>query len=362
MDIGTHAPGAGVAPSLLSSQISTILWAGPPSRLPVSQSHNLLDLQSMLLHSNSTQAVIAGSEKPPGSRGPTAGQTHHVAPDVRQSALFRTRLLAVSISCFLFAAAGFSAAEETHPDLPETLRDFFSVEWGVPTPVSDPPLLTSAIGKVYGYLVVALRDGTLQCLNCRDGQRAWSANIPLGRPMEMTAGASCVLVLTEEGNLFALDLSDGTLRWEFSALGTLSSPAAEKGMVYVADTGSAYAIDEQTGRTVWTSRLPSASDVKPSVAGHVCCFATSDEQLIALSAADGSGLWSTALSGRVTAPIVSWEKKFYAVTSDRFIFAIDSCSGQVIWKRYAAGTQVTPLIWMAGLLSVGTPASTTFGC
>ena len=101
------------------------------------------------------------------------------------------------------------------------------------------------------------------------------------------------------GELFALRLSDGAVRWR-TRIGSVSSrPVVDRGFVYVGtDDGVLIALDAQTGREVWRYatrgpilETPVVVELAAAQPAAVVVFANEADQVYALDAATGKFKW-----------------------------------------------------------------------
>ena len=90
---------------------------------------------------------------------------------------------------------------------------------------------------------------------------------------------------TGTGELVALSLADGTLRWRYKAGESIgeSSPAVAAGRVYIGDLeGVCHAVDVATGKAVWTFKTRSEIKSSPIVAGDLVLIGSYDGGLYAI--------------------------------------------------------------------------------
>ena len=108
-----------------------------------------------------------------------------------------------------------------------------------------------------------------------------------------------VYVGVGNGELVALDLASGALRWKYKSKDLIgeSSPAVGLGTVYMADLGGVvHAVNARDGKAKWT--FPTGSEVKssPVVVGDKVLIGSYDEHLYCLNAADGKLQWKFQIS------------------------------------------------------------------
>jgi outer membrane protein assembly factor BamB len=135
-----------------------------------------------------------------------------------------------------------------------------------------------------------------------------------------------------DGNLYAIDVKTGTLKWKFASEGRItSSPAVGPEMVIVSTHGAgsapfAHSGSAQPGQPV---PPPSKTVVSNGLLGG---------SVFALNINDGSVLWQYRTGGKIfSSPLVfdglvyfgSWDKTFYAVELE---------TGKLKWKFHGAET------------------------
>ena len=103
--------------------------------------------------------------------------------------------------------------------------------------------------------------------------------------------------------------TSSSLRWKFST-GTwpvLSSPARANGKIVAgASDGYVYALDESTGKKIWSYKTGDEIWSSPAVAGGLVYIGSNDGSVYALDLSSGRKKWKFATAGEVRAsPSVS---------------------------------------------------------
>jgi outer membrane protein assembly factor BamB len=166
--------------------------------------------------------------------------------------------------------------------------------------------------SVYGDLVYVMAgDSTGWAIDKTDGRVQWqitgseSASNVLGAPAPVVAEDLTIFAFGS-GEMQAVFRRGGLRRWDASVLGerkgralakvgdVTGQPIAVDGIVYAGNqSGRTIALDARSGARLWTANEGAIDTVLP-VAGSV--FLISDRnELIRLSAQDGSPIWGTAL-------------------------------------------------------------------
>lgn len=232
----------------------------------------------------------------------------------------------------------------------------------------------------YGKIFAADRAGRIFALNPEDGKRIWQQDISVkskesrlgnlygllaGRvPAKisggLTVGYSTVFFGTENGEVFALNESDGSVKWRTPVTGeVLAPPAIDEGIVIVNTVaGLLIALDAESGEIKWQNE----SDVP----------ALSLRGISGPAASNGGAIVGTA-SGRLVVNIIdsgltAWEQQIakpagateldrivdidstplvflgniYAVSYGGALASVEIRTGQVVWNReYASYRDLT---------------------
>ena len=105
-----------------------------------------------------------------------------------------------------------------------------------------------------------------------------------------------VYVGTYTGELIAVDLETGMLRWRYQASEEMgigeSSPAVSGGLAYVGDlAGMLHAVDTSTGKVAWTYQTEGEIKSSPVISGDTVLIGSYDGHLYGLDAHTGELMW-----------------------------------------------------------------------
>jgi eukaryotic-like serine/threonine-protein kinase len=159
-----------------------------------------------------------------------------------------------------------------------------------------------------------------------------------------------VYVGSNDGHIYALRLSDGSLVWKSPLAGRPSAPAVVGGVVYVtADDARAYAFDAATGQRLWRAQLfggEGGFPAAPTVAEGMV-FVLTNETLTALDARTGVTRWQERI-GCFGCPVAFDRGLVYAAASvptdnpgPAHLYAFGARTGAERWKatlRNSAGS------------------------
>jgi outer membrane protein assembly factor BamB len=186
---------------------------------------------------------------------------------------------------------------------------------------------------VVGSQVIVAAAGSqanVRSLDLLTGSVVWGP-VVFGGTVWIAYDGGKVFGLEGDGNLTALDGTDGHLIWATALEGEYefpSPPVAANGLVYVnglGEGGLTYAVDELTGGTVWTAGTFDGSDGTIAVAGGVVYEAEACDQLSAFDAQTGHLGWyhdGNCTGGGGAAPSVY----------EGYVWERDWASGDVIFS------------------------------
>ncbi|VAV96212.1 Outer membrane beta-barrel assembly protein BamB [hydrothermal vent metagenome] len=153
--------------------------------------------------------------------------------------------------------------------------------------------------------------------------------------------------------VWTADISGTTKRARLAA-----APVVSGGRLFAVDTNAmVHAFDASSGARIWNMQIEVDSDGKPSrFGGGVSAegefvYATNGVgDVVALNASDGSQVWKVRPAGPLRgAPTIS-NGNVYVMTQDNQIYALSTADGSVQWNE--AGT-----VGLAGIFGVAAPAA-----
>lgn len=181
----------------------------------------------------------------------------------------------------------------------------------------------------------------------------WDAPVPLHAVSRtgVTVDGDTAFLGDNAGNVYALAVATGEVRWTSHAGGFLTtSPAVSDGLVIVTVQGERstrahiVAFDESDGSTVWDHEIQGAAVLasSPAIGGDQVVAAFSDQTVRAFDLADGSERWSARLNSPVFftgAPTIA-PGAVVIVDSFGQVYRLDPVSGDRVWD-YAVNEAVT---------------------
>jgi outer membrane protein assembly factor BamB len=212
-------------------------------------------------------------------------------------------------------------------------------------------LLTPAGAVVYAW---SNSKNRLSALRAADGSTLWEMDAASGSPV---VGTGLVYVFSVDEGLYALSASSGKKQWRSPEAGVgASNPLLDSTILYTggatASTFAVLALDARTGRTLWEEAAISGSSETPFgvVAGTV--YTSTGNAIRALNADNGTEMWrwsvpanqSMSPGPQVAQGVVYGGYTLYDST-DTVQFALSARDGSLLWSR----TYPAPLIAMAAV-------------
>lgn len=184
------------------------------------------------------------------------------------------------------------------------------------------------------------------------GDVKWSFSGPAKTPW--VAG---VLVLGDsvyapagDGQLYALNLSDGKQRWVFPASkhSLWTSPITDGKLIYLATLNhDLYALGPDK-KKIWSIKLDNGIIGAPSYVDGTLFVGTLSGNLYALNAADGRQKWVKMLDGGIWGTPATDGEKVYVGTvkaSAGKFYALNAATGEIVWSKDEEGSIIAgPLV------------------
>ena len=177
------------------------------------------------------------------------------------------------------------------------------------------------------------------------------ASVPAATP---GYDATSAYVPLKGGQLVAVDLDRGTIRWTLD-VATAFTPATGDGLVFTVTDQTIEARDAQTGVTRWRTPLSGGAAVPVFYDTGWLLASTAAGDLTALRAADGAVMWSRPLGAPLSGPPGPALDRLYLPLQDNRLVSVLLANGEMVWSR-AVTARVTFLLALADQLVVGTAA------
>ena len=209
-----------------------------------------------------------------------------------------------------------------------------------------------------GLLYVTAEDGYVYALDPENGsvsERGWRR--PLGQtsnPEPLVGGPAyepvnrLVLVPSEDGMLYSYDAETGEPVWKPFETGdkiwstpTVGSLDGIPVIYFGSHDGNVYAINASDGTLVWSHRTGGVVAGKLLLLDGMVVAGSFDKKLYALDAWDGSPLWEYEGQNWFWAGAVSNGRTIFAPSMDGHVYALDR-SGNLQWKHNVGEEIVSP--------------------
>ena len=155
----------------------------------------------------------------------------------------------------------------------------------------------------------------------------------------------------KNGQLVAVDLDRGTIRWQLE-VATQFTPATGEGLVFIATEQAIEARDARTGSPKWQAPLPGGAAAPLYWDTGWLLASTTAGDLVAFRATDGTLVWRRQLGAPMTGPPGPALDRLFLPLGDRLV-ALLLKSGESVWeKTFTAG--ITSLLALDDQLIVGT--------
>lgn len=217
-------------------------------------------------------------------------------------------------------------------------------------------------------VVIGGADGVVYAVDESDGTVRW--NRAIGGPIRSTPAVSAgtVFIGTMDGALHALALDDGEPRWSFDTEGNRnfprgevqSSPAVAEGLVvFGARDGYLYAVDAGTGTERWRSDHDGSWVItSPAISGDLVFAGSSDGQFVqAVDLASGVERWRVETDARVFSSPAAAGGMVYFGTWDGDLLGLATEDGSRKAIAWAESAIMSSPVLAAGVLYVGSDDS-----
>ncbi len=236
------------------------------------------------------------------------------------------------------------------------------VRWSVK--MSNFPVIAQVMdGVIYGTLVANVSDqfngGTVFALNASNGTIKWHSQVA-GTILGIVDGVIYVGGSTDN-TLYTLNASDGSLRWKFQMDARPFEADVEQGVVYALATilnspspfTIIYALDASTGTSKWRYPADSHTQQNASLIGadaNAVYLTSSTDQnpfrtnlALALKASNGSVLWRYQLTTQSHSFGTSALNNgmVYLGADDGNLYALDASDGKQRWQTKAGNSFIS---------------------
>jgi len=197
--------------------------------------------------------------------------------------------------------------------------------------------IESSAAIVDGAVYVGSSKGELLALDLDTGKLRWKyaigASTSIGESSPAVSDGT-VFVGDLAGTLHAVTADDGKRLWTFATSGEVkSSPVVVDDLVLIGSYDThLYALDRRTGKLRWKLQTDGPVHATPAVRNGVIYIAGCDERFRAVRATDGKVLFEIPLGSYTGASTVVDGERAFVGTFDADVFALDLRRKQVAWR------------------------------
>lgn len=233
------------------------------------------------------------------------------------------------------------------------------------------PALSQGVAFLASSSYTPSNRNLLTAVDQATGQAQWTAELPAG-PDYLGVGfgpavdGGRVFLSTGRDAIVAVDASSGLVLWQASTGGGVvlnNDVAVADGRVFVTTwheccesaSRQLFAFEAVSGAPLWVAEVDGTNMQHAAMALGRRVIVGSDSGIVrAFAARDGRLLWSRALEGYLSAPLVGQGARVYAVSGNRQVQALDAATGEVVWRRALPGTYqvASNMAWANGALYV----------
>lgn len=213
----------------------------------------------------------------------------------------------------------------------------------------DPSFVAGGVGAGDGLVLLGTTEGEVIALDIVDGSQKWNTRLGSEVLAKATTGEGLVFTQTIDGRLVALDQESGEVTWTYDnqvpilTLRGTSSPVYDAGIVYAGfANGKVSAFRASNGEPIWDHRvmLPEGRseldrmvdvDTTPLLTSGVVFVGSYHGRVKALQGQSGRPLWEVELSTYLD--LAEGYGQVYAIDEDDIITAIDQGTGEVVWTQ-----------------------------
>ena len=261
---------------------------------------------------------------------------------VERGKISMKKFMLVSVFMFLFAAPAFA---------------FHGVRWELNASV------TSSIAIDNGKLFFGDSIGDCYAVDKNSGSVLWTYNAGgsiIGTPAVMSDKEEKVVFISSDGSIVCLSVYDGSLIWNYRTRENRNEAVndgtvAGNGMFFVVkDDGKLYALDSETGRTVWTYQGGDQGlRTAPAYSDGLIFLGEYDGVLNIIDANTGKRVSGGGAGGAVNTPAAN-DGNVYFSSWDGSVQAFQVKSVIPLWNTNVKDPVTTSPAVSGGLIAVGT--------
>jgi serine/threonine protein kinase len=188
-----------------------------------------------------------------------------------------------------------------------------------------------------------------------DARLAWTVKTGDEVRGSASLAGGTVYIGSYDGHLYAIDESDGAVRWKFSTQrGIVSRPAPLAEMVvFGSEDRTVYAVSRQHGRSLWSFRTNMPVRSTAMVDERSCFIGSDDGFMYRLDRMRGHVVWRYKTWGPIRSTAAVSGDGIIFGSDDGYLYSVHRDSGALLWRfRIGAPVMSSPTL-AAALVVVG---------
>ena len=193
----------------------------------------------------------------------------------------------------------------------------------------------SSAAIVGGVVYVGVGTGEVVALDLQTGKLRWKYKAGEGIGESSPSVANGVVYIGDlTGTLHAINAADGKARWTFKTAGEIkSSPVVSEGkVIFGSYDGSLYAVDAAKGELAWQYRTSAQVHATPAVVGGLTFISGCDGILRAIQIKDGKQAYQVQIGSYTGASPAIQGQFAYFGTFDNEVMGADLQKRRIMWK------------------------------
>jgi outer membrane protein assembly factor BamB len=196
------------------------------------------------------------------------------------------------------------------------------------------------------------RQSIVWALDEETGDELWRFEGATGMYVEGGAlGGDLFVIGNGDGNVYALDRENGSLRWTFQTGHRVwATPLIISDTVYIGSMDrNLYALDLSSGELKWTFEGRGAFGAQPVLDDGVLYIGAFDDAVYAIDAETGRQRWQFSGDDWFWGSPAVHQGTVYVVDVKGRVYALDAQSGDEVWHKFLVTDQNQPVPVRAGL-------------
>ncbi len=209
-----------------------------------------------------------------------------------------------------------------------------------------PSQITTAALVVKGSAVVGCKDGNVFCINSETAKPRWRMSVGKVTKGFCKKGDFCYFG-TDKGDLYCVDIATGNEKFKISFKTPIIAPPAidSDSLVVALEDGTIICLNADDGKVIWRKDNLAGDGIGGMVVeSGVAYFGSFDNNIYAVSTADGSVVWSKRVDGWIGShPLIYGDEVFFR-TKQTTLWCFDKKTGETLWHFAHQPTRVEPII------------------